>query len=81
MGEAPLRIYKNEYDKLAVAHWPVRSSCVVKAGDPGAASFDNAMKIIKENGWDKIDPRTAWPEEEASSSSNDDPPSAKKMDL
>ena len=85
VAEAPLRIYKNEYDKPPVSHWPARSSCVIMEGDPGAASFDKAMETIKEKGWDKA-PRTApfadfqpplfsaYPTiDESSSSSKDDP--------
>lgn len=53
VGEGPLRIYKNEYDKPPVSHWPVRSSCVIKEGDPGFASFEKAIETIEEKGWDK----------------------------
>ena len=51
-----LRIYKNEYDKPAPSDWPTRSSCVIKQGDPNdprAASLEEAMKFVKEQGWDK----------------------------
>ena len=48
--EVPLRIYKIEYDKPPVSHWLARSSCVVRQGDPGAASFDKAMETIKGKG-------------------------------
>lgn len=93
VGEAPLRIYKNEYDKPPVSYWPAPSSCVIKEGDPGFASFEKAIETIKEKGWDK-GPRTASgilqsqpslgiahpTAEDASSSSKDDPLLASKDD-
>ena len=49
VGEAPLQIYKNEYDKPPLSYPPLNSDCV-KLQDE---KFDEAMKIVKENGWDK----------------------------
>ena len=43
VGEVPFRIYKNEYDQDPASDWPAHSSCVVRQGDPGAASFDKAV--------------------------------------
>ena len=53
MGEAPLRIYKNEYDKPPAPFYPKRMNCVITADE----RFDRAMKIIEEKGWDR-EPRT-----------------------
>lgn len=90
--EAPLRIYKTEYDKPDVFNWPTRSSCIVRAGDPGAASYDAMMKRIEEKGLDKTptfsgDISSFSPllnlsstAEETSSSSKDDPLSGNKND-
>lgn len=58
--EAPLRIYKNEYDKPPPSSWP-RYSCVIKQGDPGFASFEETMKAIEEIGLDQIPPTFSGP--------------------
>lgn len=52
-GEAPLRIYKNEYDKPPVSYPLFDSNCVIRAGTERGKKIDEAMKIVKENGWDK----------------------------
>lgn len=89
-GEAPLRIYKNEYDKPKVSYWPVNSSCVIKDGDPRITDLEQMMESIDENELDKIPPTFAGSlsslgdpfltADEASSSSKDDPSSADKDD-
>ena len=48
-GEPPLRIYKNEYDQPTVA-FPNRPRCLIKKGEPGFASMDETMRIVKEKG-------------------------------
>ena len=53
-----LRMYMNEYDRSRVSYWPAHTSCVIKQGDPRAASFDKAMKIIKTIGGDQQPPPT-----------------------
>lgn len=53
VGEAPLRVYKNEYDKPPLWYPPLHSGCVERQDE----IFDEAMKIVKEKGWDK-EPRT-----------------------
>ncbi|KAL9133230.1 MAG: hypothetical protein Q9175_005589, partial [Cornicularia normoerica] len=55
--ETPLRIYKNEYDKPPLSYLQAHSSCMKRQDERLAVSFDEAMKIVKENGWDK-EPRT-----------------------
>lgn len=53
VGKAPLCIYKNEYDKPPVSYLPDDPGCV-KMGDEGVGQkFDEAMKFVQENGWDK----------------------------
>ncbi len=88
VGEPPLRIYKNEYDKPFPSNWQARPSCVIKQGDPGAASYERMMEMIVEKGWDKTPTfngdistfsSTLLTAEEASSS-KDDSPSASKPD-
>ena len=49
VGEAPLRIYKNEYDKQPVSWLPEYSSCVITEDE----RMEKAMKIVQENGWNK----------------------------
>lgn len=92
VGEAPLRIYKNEYDKYPVSFIPKRPSCVITEGDPRAASMKEAMRFIKEIDRDKPtgtpsrpfqSQPSLWsayptPEEASSSSSRDDPSPANK---
>ncbi|CAF9929375.1 MAG: hypothetical protein ALECFALPRED_004305 [Alectoria fallacina] len=56
-----LRIYKNEYDKPAPSDWPTQSSCVIRQGDPRAASLEEAMRFIKEQGLDKKSPTFSGP--------------------
>ncbi len=78
VGEAPLRIYKNEYDKHPVSFIPKRPSCVITEDDPRGASMKEVMKAIKEKGWDSRSFQTQpslWsadlnPEEASSSSKN-----------
>ena len=50
VGEAPLRIYKNEYDKPPVSYLEEVPSCVIPADD---IRMEKVMKIVEENGWDK----------------------------
>ncbi|CAD6575620.1 MAG: hypothetical protein ASARMPREDX12_007395 [Alectoria sarmentosa] len=47
-GEAPLRIYKNGYDKPPPSYVPAYDNCV-----QSHESFDEVVRIMKENGWDK----------------------------
>lgn len=49
LGEAPLRIYKNEYDKPPVSHVPLCSGCVRRPDE----RFEKAMRIVEEKGWDR----------------------------
>ena len=86
-GEAPLRIYKNEYDKYPVSLLPKRPNCVITEDDPRGASMKELMKTIKEKGWDTLyRPVQASPwdpnlnPKEASSSSKDSPSRANKED-
>lgn len=50
IGEAPLLIYKNEYDQQP-PEFPERPSCVNPPEEGLAVSMDEAMKIAKEKGW------------------------------
>lgn len=50
VGEAPLRFYKNEYDKQPVSYLPEVPSCVIMDDE----RMENAMKIVEENGWEPI---------------------------
>lgn len=50
VGEAPLRIYKNEYDKQPISYLEEVPSCVIPADDE---RMKMAWKIVEENGWDK----------------------------
>ena len=52
-GEAPLRIYKNEYDKPPVSFPLVERNCVIKEGTEEGIKMEKIMKIVEENGWDK----------------------------
>lgn len=94
VGEGPLRIYKNEYDKPPVMLTPKRPSCVITEDDPRGASMKEVMKFIKEIDRDKPtgtpsrpfqSQPSLWsayptPEEASSSSSSskDDPSPANK---
>ncbi|CAF9935560.1 MAG: hypothetical protein ALECFALPRED_006476 [Alectoria fallacina] len=90
-GEAPLRIYKNEYDKPPVSHLPAYEEKCVKTGDEGlGVLFDEAMRIVKEKGWDQysrtnpalfeLQPsvRDAYSARDEASSSKEGSPSATK---
>lgn len=91
VGEAPLRIYKNEYDKQPVSWLPEYPSCVITENE----RMTETMKIVEEQGWYKqpiVYPRLSLnhpsPEDESlprdaasSSSPNDDPPSANRKGL
>ena len=48
-GEAPLRIYKNEYDRPPVSYAPSNQNCVITHDE----RLENAMKIVQEKGWNK----------------------------
>lgn len=50
VGESPLRIYKNEYDKHPVSFLPKLPSCVIREDDP---SVKEILKFVKENCGDK----------------------------
>lgn len=45
-GEAPLRIYKNEYDMPPIEYAPEESGCVVLEDE----RYERAMRIVKEEG-------------------------------
>lgn len=60
-GESPLRIYKNEYDKPPPSYIPARPSCVQSQDEGKLVSFDEAVKIVKENGWVRPRPVTYDP--------------------
>lgn len=87
VGEPPLRIYKNEYDKPPTSLWPKRPSCIIKRGDPRAAYIEETIKMVEEKGWDKHHPnglslRDAFSPANASfSSPKEDPPSVNEKDL
>lgn len=72
-GEPPLRIYKNEYDTPPFSPLPVRSSCVIRTGDPRAPSWEETMNIMKEKGRVK----ESSSQGNAASSSKDDPHATK----
>ena len=50
-GEAPLRIYKNDYDMQPIAYITEEPPCVIREDDPRAAPLEKAMKFVEENGW------------------------------
>ncbi len=56
-GDAPLRIYKNDYDKQPVSYVPKNRHCVIRQGDetdPRAAAWEETMKeaqkMLREHG-------------------------------
>ena len=49
-GGAPLRIYKNDYDKQPTSYVPDRPSCRIP--------WDETLKIIVEKRWNKPDSKT-----------------------
>lgn len=53
VGQAPLGIYKNEYDKQPLCYIPVLPSCVIMEDDPRAASMKECIRLIKENSPDE----------------------------
>ena len=92
-GEAPLRIYKNDYDKPPVAYITEQPRCVITEDDPRAASLENAMNIVEENGWNRAPTNPQMvpqygqslrdilcPGDDSASSSKDDAPPANKKD-
>lgn len=48
-GQAPLRIYKNEYDRPPFSYVPLQQNCVIRHDE----GLEEALRVIKENGWDK----------------------------
>lgn len=53
VGEAPLFIYKNEYDKPPVSYLPEDPGCVKMGDEESDVKIDEAMKFVQENGWDQ----------------------------
>lgn len=56
LGEPPLRIYKNEYDKPPASLLP--EPCLVIMQDDTTGRYerlDEMIRTVKENGWDKED--------------------------
>ena len=58
-GEAPLRVYKNHYDKPPPSYASAAPSCVQRHDEGIPVSFDEAMMIVKEEGWDTLKPCTS----------------------
>ncbi|KAF6230551.1 hypothetical protein HO133_004895 [Letharia lupina] len=56
-GEAPLRIYKNDYDKPPPSWVPAHPSCTQTHDEGLLVSFDEARGIVKEKGWDRLEPQ------------------------
>ena len=80
-GEAPLRIYKNEYDQPPVSYLPEGGSCVITQDD----RLEKAMKFVQEMYpalfQDRPSLRDAYLPSEGASSSKEGPPSASKKGL
>lgn len=53
VGEPPLRIYKNEYDKQPTCYTPARPSCTEGHGQ--LVSFDEESGIVRVDGQDKLE--------------------------
>lgn len=85
MGEAPLRIYKSEYDKPPPILRLPEENCVVMQGDendPRAASMEKAWRDVREKFPELLRPETDPQDTKSSasgpSSSKDGPPSTKR---
>ena len=58
VGEPPLRYFKNDYDKQPISYIPERQSCKKPRDEGLLIPFHEAWRIIKEKGWNKIDPKS-----------------------
>ena len=81
-GEAPLRIYKNEYDKPLVSYPPMLSNCVIRKGTEEGMKMEKTMKFVQDKYpalfQDRPSPQDAKSARDGASSSKDVSPSANK---
>ena len=76
--EAPLRIYKNEYDKQPVAPAGMNSNCVVKMDSKEGKRGEETMRIIEEKGWNKPPPTPSKLSQDTSSTQGTHQPESSK---